>query len=109
AVPADRFLRRLGLRRSSEALVEKLGASDRQQVDAYAAGVNAYVARHPLPVEFSLLRHRLTPWSAADSVAFGQFMAFTQTWNWESELIRARLIARFGPERAAQMEAGEVG
>jgi penicillin amidase len=108
AVPADRFLRRLGFRRLAEAGLERLAPEERALLDAYAAGVKAYVSKHPLPVEFSLLRHRPGPWRPVDSLAFGHFMTFTQTWNWESELIRARLVARFGPERAAEMEAGRV-
>src|SRR5207253_1293472 len=108
ALPADRFLRRLGLRRSAEMALDKIEVEQRQLIDAYSDGVQAYVSRHRLPVEFVLLKHTPAPWRPVDSFAFACFMAFTQTWNWESELIRARLIARFGPERAAEMEAGQV-
>ena len=108
AVPADRFLRRLGFRRTAEAGFAAMEVEDRELLGAYCVGVNAYVARHKVPIEFSLLRFRPGPWRAEDALAFAAFMAFTQTWNWESELIRARLIARFGPERAAEMEAGTV-
>src|SRR5439155_2133652 len=108
ALPADRFLRRLGFRRAAEAATAALDPEDAAILEAYCAGVDAYAAGHPPPVEFTLLRLRPAPWRPEDGLAFGQFMAFTQTWNWESELIRARLIARFGPERAAEMEAGGV-
>jgi penicillin amidase len=108
ALPADRFLRRLGFRRAAEAALAVIEQEDLDLLDAYCAGVGAYVARHKLPVEFTLLRLRPRAWRPEDGLAFGQFMAFTQTWNWESELIRARLIARFGPDRAAEMEAGTV-
>ncbi|HEX6548908.1 MAG TPA: penicillin acylase family protein [Candidatus Dormibacteraeota bacterium] len=107
AVPLDRFLRRLGLRRISEAELDGIGA-ERDLLDTYAAGVHAYVESHPLPVEFTLLRFRPQPWRPVDSLAFGHFMTFTQTWNWESELVRWRLASRHGAERAAEMEPGQV-
>lgn len=104
ALPADRAMRILGMRRVAGAEAALLDAETRAELDAYAAGVNAGMAREPLPVEFTLLRFRPEPWTAADSLSWAKMMAWSLSVNWESELLRAALIERLGPERAAELE-----
>ncbi|MCC6630224.1 MAG: penicillin acylase family protein [Chloroflexi bacterium] len=107
ALPADRFLRRIGLRRAAEAELAALDAPTLVLLEAYAAGVNAGIAALPaLPLEFRLLRHRPEPWRVLDSLAYAKMLAWTLSGNWESELLRTRLLARLGPERAARLEPG---
>src|SRR5262245_17590433 len=51
----DRFMRTLGVRRAAEANLRNLDAQARRQLDAYAAGVNAFLSAGPvLPPEFWL-------------------------------------------------------
>ena len=103
-LPVDRWMRILGMRRVAEAEVALLRPDVRAEVDAYVAGVNAFIARGKLPVEFTLLRYRPEPWRVADSLAWAKMMAWSLSINWETELLRAQLIARLGPERAAELE-----
>jgi penicillin G amidase len=73
AVASDRQMRVLGLYRRAEAALPKLSAPMRRALEAYAAGVNAFLAtrRGALPPEFLLLRFapdrgaRPTAWSGA--------------------------------------------
>lgn len=104
--PTDCWLRILGLRRAAEAGLELLRADVRAELDAYVAGVNAFIARGKLPIEFTLLRYRPEPWTIVDSLAWAKVMAWTLSINWESEILRAQLIARLGPARAAELEGG---
>jgi penicillin amidase len=94
----DRFLRTVGLRRAAEAEAAQLDEETKRVLQAYADGVNAYVAsrRGRLPLEFTLLRHAPEPWSPVDSIAFGKLMAWTLSGNWDSEILRAHLLSRFG-------------
>ena len=46
---ADKFLRTLGVRRVAEATLKALSAEARSQLDAYAAGVNAFLAQRAGP------------------------------------------------------------
>lgn len=108
ALEVDRFLRRMGFRRSAEQEARELRPESRTFLEAYCAGVNSYVANHRPPIEFGLLRYRPRPWEIADTLAFSRFMGWTLTFNWESELVRARLIAAIGPERTAALEPGTV-
>ena len=88
----DRFLRTLGVRRAAEANLRNLEVETRRLLDAYAAGVNAFLASGPvLPPEFWLTGARPEPWMPADSVAWVKMMAWDLGGNWRSELLRMRL------------------
>lgn len=104
AVPADRWLRILGLRRVAEEEVALLTGDVAAEAEAYAAGVNAGIRQGPLPLECTLLRYRPEPWAVLDTASWAKMMAWGLSVNWESELLRAELIARLGPERAAELE-----
>ena len=48
-----------------------------QLLDAYAAGVNAWVAANPLPPEYGALEiTQFQPWTALDSIAVAKLLAF---------------------------------
>lgn len=92
ALDTDRFMRTLGLRRVAEANLRHYDGETRRLLDAYAAGVNAFLAGRPvLPPEFWLLGVSPEPWSAADSVVWTKVMAWDLGGNWRSELLRMRL------------------
>ncbi len=104
AVPLDRWMRTLSLRHVAEQEPPLLAEETRLLLDAYAEGVNARIREGRLPVEFSLLRHRPEPWTVVDSVSWVKMMALTLCVNWETEILRARLVDRLGPQRAAELE-----
>ena len=64
AVATDRQMRVLGLYRAAEAEIPFLSAEVKTGLEAYAAGVNAFLATHrgALPPEFLLLRFSPEPW-----------------------------------------------
>lgn len=105
-VETDRAMRILGMFRVAEAEAAGLSDFSRADMAAYAAGVNAAIASQPLPVEFTLLRYRPEPWTPADSLCWTKMMAWGLSINWETELLRAEIIARLGPELAAELEGG---
>ncbi len=97
AVDTDRFVRTLGVYRAAQSIAANLDAETRALLDAYAAGVNAFLATRtqPLPPEFLLLRAPAPePWSAADSVAWSLMMAWDLSRSYLNELARLRLAAR---------------
>jgi penicillin amidase len=75
----------------------------RAAIDAYSAGVNAFIATGPLPAEFRVLAYRPEPWDALSTSAWGTVLAWGLSCNWETELLRAWLLDELGPERAADM------
>lgn len=105
-IQVDRWLRILSMRRMAEQGVDLLKPEVRAFLEAYAAGVNARIEQGRLPVEFTLLRHRPEPWTLVDSLSWAKMLSWQLSVNWESELLRAQLIDRLGPERAAELEPG---
>jgi penicillin G amidase len=100
ALETDRFVRTLGVRRAAHANLERLDAETRAALDAYAAGVNAFLAADPvLPPEFLLLRVRPEPWSALDSLSWLKMMAWDLGGNWRNELLRMQLSRTLPVER----------
>ncbi|WP_019141035.1 penicillin acylase family protein [Noviherbaspirillum massiliense] len=93
----DRFLRTLGIRRNAERILANLSNETRSGLDAYAAGINAYLANRkgPLPPEF-LLTGAPAPsrWEPVDSIGWQTMMAWDLGANWSQELLRMRLSQR---------------
>ncbi len=104
AVGVDRWMRTLTMRRVTERETDSLDAESRSLLEAYAAGVNGYLATGPLPLECRLLNYQPEPWILADSLSWVKMMSWTLSVNWETEILRARLVARVGEEAAAWLE-----
>ena len=94
ALPLDRMMRVLGLRHRAEQEVASLPPDTRAMLDAYARGVNAYVAAHGRwsAVQFAVLG-RPDPWTPVDSLLWGKTMGMYLSGNWDTELSRAALAA----------------
>ncbi len=95
----DRFLRTLGIYRRAQAIVRELDPETRSLLDAYCAGINAYLDGHHdlAPLEFVLLRApRPEHWVPADVAAWMLMMAWDLSAEaMRNELARLRLAARF--------------
>ena len=97
----DREQRILGLRASAKKAMEMAGARDRSFFEAYARGVNAFIATHgnSLPIEFRILRYRPTPWLAEDSVVIADSMVKDLNFHYFYDaLAREKILAKLGPE-----------
>ncbi len=96
-VTSDRFMRVFGVAQQVDDSLAELSPAARAQLDAYAAGVNAYLASDPtLPPEFLRLP-KPAPWTPADSLLWGRLMMLQLAGNWRDELNRARL-SHLAPE-----------
>ena len=92
ALPSDVQLRTIGLHRAAARSLPALSDDARAVLAAYADGVNAWVADHPLPPEYGALRlTRFRPWTALDSVAIGKLQAFALSFDLDIELTTALL------------------
>ena len=83
----DRSMRTLGLRRRAVADYPALPAETRAMLEAYARGVNAWIAergRFSAP-EFLFLGAP-EPWEPVDSLLWGQTMGLWLSLNWRTEL-----------------------
>ncbi len=98
-VDADAFLRTLDFYHSARVELEALDPAVRAEMQAYADGVNAFVAAHPhtLPLEFTILGISWQPWTPLDSLAYGRVVAFSLDSSWYTKYTRALVIAKAGP------------
>ena len=91
----DRTMRVLGLRRRAAADLAGLDGDTRALLDAYAAGVNAWIAargRFAAP-EFIPLGAP-EPWTPVDSLLWGKTMGLYLSGNWRLEVARAAMLQR---------------
>jgi penicillin amidase len=105
-IPQDQFLRTVGFGRAARAAWANAPDWAKAQVNAYVAGVNAFIATHHgsrLPPEFSLLRFEPEPFTGADVAVWVKMMAWDLCANYSFELLRDDLARAVGPERMAQL------
>ncbi len=99
AVPTDTLMRSMGLYDAAQEALKHLSPQSQRLLQAYADGVNAYIAGHRgrWPIEFVLAGD--TPpehWAPADSVAVLKGMAMQLSGNAFEEAARAELIPVLG-------------
>ena len=99
-LPVDKFIRTVGFYRQAESSLSALSPWAQKRLEAYAEGVNAFLASHALPPEFLLAGDRPEPWKPADSLVIGKIEAYQLSQNFKLKLLRARLAAKLGGERA---------
>ncbi len=101
ALRSDRFMRTLGVYRRAEEQSASLPDDVRRALEAYAAGVNAWLLNHrgPLPPEFIVLGVDPEPWRPADSLVWIKIMALRLATNYRTEILRARLAGVLSPEQ----------
>ena len=104
ALGYDRAMRTLGLRQVAQQEASLLTGEFKQYMQVYCDGVNASIAQNRLPVEFTLLGYRPDAWQIADSMSYNKLMSWTLSANWESEVVRARLISRLGDKKVTELE-----
>jgi penicillin G amidase len=109
ALRQDVLLRRLCLAASARADYHAVNAAARGMLEAYAAGVNAYVQTTArLPIEFQLLHTTPEPWQPWDACAVFKVRHVFTGGVWQAKLWRARLLRHLGPERTAKLYADDA-
>ena len=77
ALPNDVELQTIGLNRAAQRSLDAYSPATRDGLQAYADGVNAWVAANPLPAEYGLLElTQFRPWTALDCALIGKALAF---------------------------------
>ena len=105
ALPVDRLMRTLGIRRVAEKEEAALEPELRALLERFCEGVNAGAAAAAAPpFEMRLLRLSFEPWRPADILSLGKLLAFGLSTNWERELLRADMLRELGPELTARLD-----
>ncbi|MDP2481572.1 MAG: penicillin acylase family protein [Candidatus Palauibacterales bacterium] len=98
-LPIDRLARRIGFRRGATAQLEASRPEVRVALESYCRGVRAaFEGGLPRrPHGHALLRIDPTPWEPADAVAMHRLVSFVLPANWDTELVRLRMLLDDGP------------
>ncbi|HHV54133.1 MAG TPA: hypothetical protein GXX55_01560 [Firmicutes bacterium] len=98
---SDKLMRTLGLYRHAQRVVDHLSPDTREALEAYAAGVNHYLATEAgnLNPTFARLGIVPEPWTPADSIAVWMRIAEYFDTSWKQEVNSLR-------QRERQQEAG---
>ncbi|CAN5409850.1 penicillin acylase family protein [soil metagenome] len=110
-VESDVYVRTLGWRQVAEAELPMLAPETRTALDAYAKGVNAYLADRPtsrISLEYVVLGaggadYTPEPWTSVDSLAWFKAVAWDLGGNMQDEIDRVQAIAAVGRKRAAKL------
>jgi penicillin amidase len=111
ALETDMFIRTMGWRRVAEEELSLLEPETLSYLEAFSAGVNAYIDRHS-PSEMSLeytvlaangLDYTPEEWTPADSLAWLKAMAWDLRGNMEDEIERAIASARLSAEDVEEL------
>ncbi|MEH2246777.1 penicillin acylase family protein [Nostoc sp.] len=99
-VDTDRYLRTMGWARVAQQEIADINAEMKAYLEAYANGVNAYLAEHQnnaLSLEYAVLKflnpgYKPEPWQMLHSLTWGKVMAYDLGRNFQSEIERAILL-----------------
>jgi penicillin amidase len=96
----DREARVIGFHRLGRRQADQLAPRSAEIVDAYLAGLNAYIEtrEETHPLEFRLAGFQPEPWTRADLLAVMYFLGWASSANFEAELIAQEILSAHGPE-----------
>ncbi|MEO1428432.1 MAG: penicillin acylase family protein [Cyanobacteria bacterium J06633_8] len=107
----DKFLRTMGWKNLAEQEFEILDVSTKTNLQAYAEGVNAYLANHQgsaLSLEYAVLKllnreYRPEPWQPIHSILWGKVMAYDLSTNLGDEVERTILLKSLPKQRVEEL------
>ncbi|MES2916003.1 MAG: penicillin acylase family protein [Pseudomonadota bacterium] len=114
-VKVDELMRRYDLYGLALQSVEVQDGQTRRALEAYAAGVNAWIgevnkgARGRGAPEFFLFEPEISAWAPADSIAILKLMALQTSGSLQTEVLRARVSLLLSPERLADILPDDPG
>jgi len=97
----DKYLRTWGFYRS--AAHDWAGFDDQTKaiINAYTAGVNAYIDTKKLPLQFIILNHKPQPWTNYDSFIWSKMVAWQLQNSWQDKIENYLLTQKYGAEKLA--------
>lgn len=104
AVAQDKLFRTYGFAQVAESEVALASKEAREQLEAYASGVNAYIESldaKSLPPEFQILQYRPRPWTPADSLLIVKLFFVFLSDTWQTDIMRAALAGVPADKREA--------
>src|SRR6266498_529461 len=111
SVDNDKFLTTLGWRETTAKEYESFSPETKTILEAYAAGVNAYLKDHQgdaVSLEYAILKllspnYEIQPWTPLHTLAWARALAWDLRANMDEEIQRAILLKTLTPEQVAEL------
>jgi penicillin amidase len=90
----DKRWRRFGFAKVVEEQLRVMDPALRAGLEAYARGVNAYIAtldEKTLPAEFRILQYRPAEWQPTDTLVLGKILSDALSTTWRNDLLRQNM------------------
>lgn len=90
----DKRWRRFNFAKIAEESLKFMGPDLQAALDAYARGVNAYIATlddKNMPVEFRILQYKPREWKPSDTIMIGKILADALSTTWRNDIMRLSL------------------
>jgi penicillin amidase len=100
-IDADENARVVDLRGIVDREYAHLAPADRDELAAFADGVNAAAEREPTPPEYRALLSHFSPWRPQDSLAVGFAVVLDLTDSWYDVIMRDAVEREIGPNADA--------
>jgi len=100
-LPIDRMMRTFGFGHRAQQAFEALPEDKQENLQAYANGVNAFLAQHrgSWPPEFIVIGAEPGPWSPVDTMVWFKIMWLDLSGNARYELNRAQLLTKLSSDQ----------
>jgi penicillin amidase len=113
-LPQDAITRMLGLYAAAQRSFDLLEPGELARAQAYADGVNAWLAANPLPPEYDALEvSSVPPWRVLDSLVLSKAVAIgddqARLWEIDETAAVQSYVDALGEEQAAVLYPGDLG
>ena len=98
-IEVDKLFLALSATRTPEEIYQAFPQEIKEPMARFAAGINFFLGKGPLPLELRLLGVEPEPWQPADAVSINMVMAWDLNLAWSYELTAAAIADKLGPER----------
>jgi len=106
-IDTDKHFRTFSLRDAAEKSLAAYDVENKQVLEWYAEGVNAFIEQakenNTLSYEFSLLGYEPEEWTVVDSLTIGKYMAYDLGGNWNTLAFRHWALQNFDEEKAKEL------
>ncbi len=99
----DIYMRTLNLRRAAEGILKRLSPENRDLLESYCGGINAYLSGHKdtLPPGLSMAGYTPDAWEAIDSVMIFTLVTLSLSFNLHEEIAMLSIAKELGAEKIA--------
>lgn len=101
----DSLMLTIGIWRTARRIAPHLSSESQRIFQAYADGVNAYIQKYSnrLPIEFTLLNYKPSPWQVEDCLAISRWFAWNSSTAWKVDITLGAIVEKIGMGKAKEL------